>query len=709
MDRFPIGAGGLVVAVSAFWLAGCAVERAIDAPGCALVAAEEATLAAARRVLPECEDDAACWDRHWREAEARVEASPRSFAAHRVLVTLAIPHPGAAGLERRAELRRRYDRMIERHPRDPAPRVLRGLLDHDSGTQVERAASALELDPSFAWAHRLAAQALLGFRPGPEERAQARPHVEAFAAACPDRVADRLELLDRLGDAELFHREEAGLRDRIRPEAGRFTELSRFWNLRLRFAPPSQHEVLRAQVRTDLAALRALDRESDPRWLWELNDLAHYVGDQETVTWVDDAWSARWPCSREAIEIRIDRIPGSRAARPPAEKVDPAMDATVLSALREIVAECPDARAAWWELLVRAVGVSPRDEGEIARAAAAYERLASVRNLEGVARLLVHEELEVPRVARWLDRVEEELVVERRRLEERSVAPAEAERQIAKRRYVLELLRARIALSGGDGEGAGAALDRAGRLLAGMEDPGAEDPARARAVLAWHRSELDTLRGRLAASQERHESALELLRRAVVANPEFDEPREAARSSWIALRGSEAGFSDWLDQAVAEARVAVGDSITTTRRPLPELELPDLSGRVWSRADFTGKASVVAVWATWCGPCKSELPLLDKLHDEWRKSSDYQVVTLSVDGSPALVAPYLEREKLDFPVLLAGNDLFRAWEFDSIPRTLVVDPSGTIVAEMVGFGSDPAGFERRLRELVEQSIRPATG
>jgi thiol-disulfide isomerase/thioredoxin len=326
-----------------------------------------------------------------------------------------------------------------------------------------------------------------------------------------------------------------------------------------------------------------------------------------------------------------------------------------------------------------------------------------------VARLLVHEELEVPRVRRWLDRVDEELAVERRRLEERAVAPAEAERQITKRRYALELLRARIALSEEKGEGAGAALDRAEQLLAGMEDPGAEDPARARVMLAWQRSELDTLRGRLAASREQHESALERFRRAVVANPELGEPREAARASWVALRGIEAGFTDWLDQAVAEARVAVGDSITTTRRPLPALELPDLAGRVWTRADFTGKASVVAVWATWCGPCKGEMPLLDKLHDEWRKGTDYQVVTLSVDSSPALVAPYLEREKLDFPVLLAGEDLFRAWEFDSIPRTLVVDPGGTIVAELVGFGSDPGGFERRLRELVEKALRPATG
>lgn len=709
MDRIRLGGGGLLVAAGAFWLTGCAAERAIDPPGCALVATEEAALAAARKAFPECEDDLACWDRYWREAEARVESSPRSFAAHRILVTLAVPHSGAAGIERRAELRRRYDRMIERHPRDPAPRVLRAHLDHDAGTQVERATSALELDPSFAWAHRLAAQALLGQRPGPEERTKARPHVEAFAAACPDRVADRLDLLERLGDAELFVRELPDLNARIGPAESRFTDLARLWNLRFRFAPPAEHESLRAQARAELATLRALDRTADPKWLWEVNDLAHYVGDPATVAWVDDRWSAQWPCSREGIEIRIDRIPGVKAAPLPAGKGDPAIDTTVLSALREIVSECPDARVAWWELLVRAADASPRDEAEIARAAAACERLAGVRNLESLARVLVHEEVEVRRAARWIDRVEEELAVERRRLEERAVAPAEAERRIAKRRFGLELLRARIAIAGGDDESAGAALDRAERLIAAMADPGAEDPARARAVLARHRSELDSLHGRLAASQGRHESALDRFRRAVVANPESGEPREAARSSWIAARGSEAGFSDWLDQAVAEARVAVGDSITRTRRPLPALELTDLSGRVWTRGDFTGKASVVAVWATWCVPCKSEMPLLDKLHEEWRKGTDYQVVTLSVDSSPALVAPYIEREKLDFPVLLAGMDLFRAWEFDSIPRTLVVDPSGTIVAELVGFGSDPAAFERQLRDLAERAVRPATG
>lgn len=709
MDRIRFGVGGLLVVAAAFWLTGCAAERAIDPPGCALVPAEEAALVAARKALPECGDDAACWDRLWREAEARLAESPRAFAAHRVLVALAQPHPGAAGLERRAELRRRYDRMIERHPRDPAPPVLRAHLDYDAGVQIERAKSALALDPSFAWAHRLAAQAQLGFRAGPEERAKARPHVEAFAAACPDRVTDRLELLERLGDAELFALETPDLRARLRPEEGRFPDLARFWNLRLRFASPAEHEALRAEARVDLDALRALDRTSDQKWLREVNDLANYLGDRKTVAWVDDSWSEQWPCSWEGIEIQLDRIPGLRAPSPSPEKKDPATEAASHQALRQVVAQCPEAETAWWALLLRAIHAAPRDAAEIAATAEAYERAANVRGLEQVAQVLVREEVELPRVARWLDRVEAELAVERRRLEERAVVAAEAERRIAERRYPLELLRGRLALSSGDVELARAALDRADPLLAAMEDPDAKDPSRAQMVLGWHRSELELLRGRLAASRGEHESALEHFRTAVAANPDAAELREAARSVWTALHGGEVGYSEWLEQAQNEARIAMEASVSSARRPLPELELPDLAGRVWTRADFAGKTSVVGVWATWCGPCKGEMPLLDKLHDEWRNGTDFQVVTVSVDSSPALVAPYLEREKLDFPVLLAGEDLFRAWEFDSIPRTLVVDSSGTIVAEMVGFGSDPAGFERRLRELVEQAVRPASG
>jgi thiol-disulfide isomerase/thioredoxin len=707
MNRKRIRAGGLLAVAGASWLAACAAERAIDPPGCALVAAEDAALAAARKVLPECEDDVACWDRHWREAEARVVASPRSFAAHRVLVTLAQPHPGAAGIERRAELRRRYDRMIERHPRDPAPRVLRAHLDYDTAARLERATSALEIDPSFAWAHRLAAQAILGFRPGPEARDEARPHVEAFSAACPERVEDRLELLDRLGDADLFARETPDLRARIGPAVSRFANLAQFWNLRLRFAPPAQHEALRAEARADLAVLRALDRTSDREWLWEVNDLAHYAGDDGMVAWVDDTWSRRWPCSREGIDIRLGRIPGLRTMREPFDEAGPASEGAILPALREIVAQCPDAEAAWWELLTRVIDHSPRDEAEVARAASAYERLASIRNLENVAPVLVWEGVELPRVARWIDRIEDELAVERRHLGERGVAAAEADRRLAERRYRLELLRARIALSGGDGAGADAALARAERLLPALEDPASQDAARARSMLAWWTSELDSLRGRLAASRGAHEAALDHFRRALAANPELPEPEQAARSSWVALRGGEGGWVEWLEVARAEGRIAVESSISSARRPLPELELPDLAGRIWSRADFSGKTSVLAVWATWCGPCKGEMPLLDRLHDEWRDGGRFQVVTVSVDRSPALVAPYLEREQLDFPVLLSGEDLFRAWDFDSIPRTFVVDPAGTIVAELVGFGSDEAGFERRLRELVERAASGA--
>jgi thiol-disulfide isomerase/thioredoxin len=133
-------------------------------------------------------------------------------------------------------------------------------------------------------------------------------------------------------------------------------------------------------------------------------------------------------------------------------------------------------------------------------------------------------------------------------------------------------------------------------------------------------------------------------------------------------------------------------------KPAPELKLKDLDGKTISLADFKGKVVLVDFWATWCGPCRKEMPTFEKLHREF---SGRDVVVLTVDADEPAEAPaqYMKDEKFTFPVLLAeGADTVKRWGVPGYPTTVAVDAEGRVAAFAVGGRS-----EAELRELVAKA------
>ena len=111
------------------------------------------------------------------------------------------------------------------------------------------------------------------------------------------------------------------------------------------------------------------------------------------------------------------------------------------------------------------------------------------------------------------------------------------------------------------------------------------------------------------------------------------------------------------------------------KTPTPKLEVADLQGKVWSRADLLDKTVVLNFWATWCAPCKEELPTLQTLHD----ISDHRTLVLSVNvREPASrVARYVQATGLTFPVLLdPKGELAKRWGVTVFPTTVLLSPDG---------------------------------
>ena len=120
--------------------------------------------------------------------------------------------------------------------------------------------------------------------------------------------------------------------------------------------------------------------------------------------------------------------------------------------------------------------------------------------------------------------------------------------------------------------------------------------------------------------------------------------------------------------------------------PVPDLRFADGAGRALSLADFRGRVVLLNLWATWCAPCREEMPALDRLQARLG-GSGFEVVALSVDqGGPEAVRAFYDDLGLDaLGVRLdASGEAMRALGVAALPTTLLIDASGREVGRFVG-------------------------
>ena len=117
-------------------------------------------------------------------------------------------------------------------------------------------------------------------------------------------------------------------------------------------------------------------------------------------------------------------------------------------------------------------------------------------------------------------------------------------------------------------------------------------------------------------------------------------------------------------------------------RQQADFTLSDLQGNRWHLRELQGKVVLVNFWATWCPPCRKEMPDLQALYDKY-KDQGFIVVSIS-DEEAAKVQPFIAERKITYPVLLDPgrkvNDLFRV---EGIPKSFVYDREGKLVAQSI--------------------------
>ncbi|WP_461829113.1 TlpA disulfide reductase family protein [Aquifex sp.] len=118
-------------------------------------------------------------------------------------------------------------------------------------------------------------------------------------------------------------------------------------------------------------------------------------------------------------------------------------------------------------------------------------------------------------------------------------------------------------------------------------------------------------------------------------------------------------------------------------KPAPDFTLKTLDGREISLKDFKGKVVLINFWATWCPPCREELPLFERLY---KKYKDKGFVILAVNTDPENLQDFLKDygENLSFPILIGNDDILNKYPVRGLPTSILIDREGKIVKVRLG-------------------------
>jgi thiol-disulfide isomerase/thioredoxin len=118
--------------------------------------------------------------------------------------------------------------------------------------------------------------------------------------------------------------------------------------------------------------------------------------------------------------------------------------------------------------------------------------------------------------------------------------------------------------------------------------------------------------------------------------------------------------------------------------PAPGLELRALDGREHRLADFRGSVVLVNFWATWCAPCRDEMPSIQRLREQLA-GKPFAVLAVNLDEPESRIRKFLSGLAVDFVVLLdPGKNAARAWNARILPASFVIGPDGRIRYTVVG-------------------------
>jgi peroxiredoxin len=135
----------------------------------------------------------------------------------------------------------------------------------------------------------------------------------------------------------------------------------------------------------------------------------------------------------------------------------------------------------------------------------------------------------------------------------------------------------------------------------------------------------------------------------------------------------------------------------------PAFSLTALSGQQSTLSQYKGQVIMVNFWATWCGPCQQEMPLLEQMYKKY-KPAGFTLIGVNVDKEAPAVKELLARKPVSFPVLLdPANQVSKAYHVDEMPSSVIIDRKGEIRYIHRGYRpGDENEYQDRIRQLIRE-------
>ena len=141
---------------------------------------------------------------------------------------------------------------------------------------------------------------------------------------------------------------------------------------------------------------------------------------------------------------------------------------------------------------------------------------------------------------------------------------------------------------------------------------------------------------------------------------------------------------------------------TELNQPAPDFTLKSLAGKNLKLSEMAGNVVLINFWASWCGPCREEMPLLNALHNKYG-ALGFTVVGVNVEEDVNGAKSFLQNFPVDFPVLLdSSNRVSKQYQVIAMPTTVVVDRDGKMRYLHKGYKS---GDEAKYRQIVKKLVR----
>lgn len=663
-----------------------------------------------------CGDDPVCREQKAALLEQGLQKLPEDVFLHRAYQD-AIRPPQLLEAAR-AGFQEKYKALLDAHPGEALFLYLYGQAVRSKDTeQFDLFQQALQVEPSFPWSHAgLAAHYLNRWDNAHRDEVRGQREVEAFVALCPATLA--IYGYASMAEDKDFSRRNA---DRLRPLLERSADratMSAFpslWRMEFRAAPLNEYAPVRDRVRKDLDRLEATKLEGDPEW-WRILAEGYQLADEaKKKDAAEDRRMQLFPCLGETIEMRMDRWDVAHPA--PSYDEKSAYDAylkALFDATGEWVLQCPRNETFWFRRLGAAENLPQLSNRDFEALVGAFFRVweSSTARLSffpspytTVARAYLSRGIHLQRVADLVRKgVEEQDQRLRKRLSSGNV-PEKRAAMLNNERVTTEWRSLALTAEADIGLGRlGQARDGLTKLKSLLDAENASIDEELRTQRGLLTADYWKLRARLAEKEGHRADALAFYRAAIGLQPSNKDLKAKADRVWRSLGGTDAGLAAWaaLERKAPTPRTAKAATDWTKKdQPLLDFALLDLQGRSWSPDDLKGRLAVVNVWATWCGPCREELPFVQKLHERLRERPEVLLLTLNIDENPSAVEPFVKEKGYTFPVLFAEEYVRKVLADEiSIPRTWLVDRDGVIRQEFIGFGPEGDPWMERVLELL---------